>query len=335
MFLLLRLKKFFRYTERKQLSTMLSIFLITSVFFGSYMYFGEKLSLIDTLYYLTTTASTIGYGDISPKTTVGKTIYIFYVVLAIATFAAILNYISEKVAKEFEKVKKGKIKMKQTVKLMVIGFPNEDKVREIVEQIRNDIRFKTGAIVVVSNDLQEKPIWFDELNVKFVKGVTSDINTLLAAGILETENAIVLAQDPTSIESDEKTVSVIAVLEKLNPSINTIAERVRQDSMLFSIVGCNVISRVTNPEVLAREVLDAGAIEFENAIFSAEVPGTQFNFVLKEDTVWATLAYDLICKGLIPEGYRLPDASSFILLPQPADVVLAGSLVKYRGSSRI
>lgn len=328
------LKRFF-HTDRKQISTVLSIFFLASLFFGSYMYFQEKLSFIDTVYYLATTASTIGYGDISPKTFTGKLIYVFYVILAIATFASILNYISEKVAKKFEQIKKGKIKMKESVKLMIIGYPNEEKVKEIVEQVRSDERFSSGAIVVVSNDLHEKPLWFDEFDVKFVKGVTSDISTLLSAGILETENAIVLAQNPTSIESDEKTVSVIAVLEKLNPNIHTIAERVRQDSMLFSIVGCNVISRVTNPEVLAREVLDAGAIEFENAIFSSEVPGTQFNFELKEDKVWATLAYDLICQGLIPEGYRLPDSTSFVLLPKPNDVVVAGSLVKYRGDSRI
>lgn len=38
----------------------------------------ENLSLIDALYFVTATATTIGYGDITPKTDIGKIVTIIY-----------------------------------------------------------------------------------------------------------------------------------------------------------------------------------------------------------------------------------------------------------------
>lgn len=56
-----------------------------------FYHFVEKLSWIDSLYFCTVTLTTIGYGDIAPKTTFGKLFTIFYVLIGVGIIAAFAN----------------------------------------------------------------------------------------------------------------------------------------------------------------------------------------------------------------------------------------------------
>lgn len=312
------------------------VFLITSILFGTYMVAVEGISFIDVIYYLVTTATTVGYGDISPKTEFGKVLSISYMVIGIMTLTVLIGIAGERMYEVANKIKLGRIKMKNGVKLMIVGYPNEDKVKEIVSQLRADKSFEDDTIVCVSNRIDEKPDWFDQYNVHFIKGLGSDVETLHRANIMQTEIALILAQDPIRIESDDYSSSAIAVIEKLNSNVHTIVERVRKDTLLFETSGCDVIARVSSPEVLAQEILDPGAFEFEASVFSNETPGTQFNLVYDGDLIdWKDLAVRFIMLGAIPEGYRPKDKKSFNMLPHPQDGIFYGTTIKYRASERI
>jgi voltage-gated potassium channel len=53
----------------------------------------EKLSWVDAFYFCTVTLTTVGYGDITPKTEVGKIFTAFYILIGIGiigTFAKLL-----------------------------------------------------------------------------------------------------------------------------------------------------------------------------------------------------------------------------------------------------
>jgi len=61
---------------------------------GSVFYhFVEKLEWLDSIYFTVITLATVGYGDITPHTSLGKLFTIFYVLAGvgvIATFASLL-----------------------------------------------------------------------------------------------------------------------------------------------------------------------------------------------------------------------------------------------------
>ncbi|HUD11210.1 MAG TPA: potassium channel family protein [Candidatus Saccharimonadia bacterium] len=67
----------------------LSVLIIGAVFF----HIVERLSWINAFYFCTVTLTTVGYGDIVPKTNAGKIFDMFYILVGIgiiATFAHLL-----------------------------------------------------------------------------------------------------------------------------------------------------------------------------------------------------------------------------------------------------
>ncbi len=81
--------------EKKQIEKEFSIAAgATAVVLGigvTFYYIVEKLSFVDALYFSVITLTTVGYGDISPETTIGKLFTIGYVIAGIAILAAFIN----------------------------------------------------------------------------------------------------------------------------------------------------------------------------------------------------------------------------------------------------
>lgn len=56
----------------------------------------EDLSWLDSLYFCVVTLTTIGYGDIVPKTDAGKLFTVFYVLIGIGILAAVVNFLMKR-----------------------------------------------------------------------------------------------------------------------------------------------------------------------------------------------------------------------------------------------
>lgn len=66
--------------------------------FGTVFYhFVEKLNWVDSLYFTVVTLATVGYGDIVPRTTIGKLFTVFYIVIGITIFIALAQVILAKI----------------------------------------------------------------------------------------------------------------------------------------------------------------------------------------------------------------------------------------------
>lgn len=56
-----------------------------------FFHFTEKLSWLNAVYFCVITLTTVGYGDITPKTDAGKIFDIFYVLTGIGIIATLAN----------------------------------------------------------------------------------------------------------------------------------------------------------------------------------------------------------------------------------------------------
>jgi len=315
---------------------ILLVFTAFSLLFALYMVFFEELSVLDTYYFLITTATTVGFGDISPQSSAGKVLVTLYMVIGITLIGFFLGKITDFMVNISSRRKKGLVKMKGKVDLIIAGYPGDDKVGGVVSELRNDVRHGATKIVCVNRLLSERPDWMVDLAVDFVHGVASDSKVLEAAGIANADTALILANDPASVESDDLATSICAVIKQINPKVRTIIEKVRHDETIFQIANADTVVEIAPPSVLAQEVLDPGAIELQNAIFSTMTRGTQFNCTYHgSGTSWAELATALLQRDTIPEGFRNPGESTFNLLPQRSDQIQHGAMIKYRGTDLI
>lgn len=311
---------------------ILIIFILFSLIFAAYMMMVEGIGVVDAYYFLVTTATTVGYGDFSPQTDLGKFLATAYMIVGIALLGLFLGKITDVMVNVSSRRKRGLLKVKGEVDLIIAGYPGGEKVENIVRELRNDPRYKKAGIVCVNNQLDMKPRWMTEMDVEFVQGVVSDSRVLEMAGVKTAHTALILANDPSTAASDDHSTSICAVIERVNPAVRTIIEKVRQDEMIFDVVDADTIVEVAPASVLAQEVLDPGATELQSAIFSTYTRGTQFNFHYQgESKPWAKIALELLNKDTIPEGFRNPGERSFNLLPNHNDLIEPGALIKYRG----
>lgn len=59
-------------------------------------HFLENWRWIDSLYFCVTTLTTVGYGDFSPQTDVGKIVFVFYILTGLGILFAFINAFSKK-----------------------------------------------------------------------------------------------------------------------------------------------------------------------------------------------------------------------------------------------
>ena len=79
---------------REILYPVVSVFLLLSL--GTFAYHNiEGWGYLDSLYFSTVTLGTIGYGDMTPKTDLGKAFTIGYIIFGVSTFLIILLQIGE------------------------------------------------------------------------------------------------------------------------------------------------------------------------------------------------------------------------------------------------
>jgi voltage-gated potassium channel len=83
--------------------------LITTAFVllvGTVAYhFIEGWSWIDSIYFSVTTLSTVGYGDFTPKTDLGKIFTIFYIIIGIGIILTFINTIYQHYSNHIRKSK--------------------------------------------------------------------------------------------------------------------------------------------------------------------------------------------------------------------------------------
>lgn len=93
---------------------VISIFAFTILCLGATFYhFVEGFSWLDAFYFCTITLTTIGYGDFSPKTDMGKLFTIPYAVMGIGILGAFINTLNQRQKVRFQERRQNRLAQQQ------------------------------------------------------------------------------------------------------------------------------------------------------------------------------------------------------------------------------
>lgn len=232
-------------------------------FFESGVYYQKNkvaLTLFDSLWVTLTTLTTVGYGDISASTVGGRlTTIILGYAAGLTLFASLAGEVLTTIFERVEKRRRGMAKLKLKDHCLIVNFPDKERVRLLIEQLRTRDRSEWRDLVIVADNIEQLPFEFDF--VHFVRGDTTMMETYQRACVDSANYAIVLANDPQDPRADALTAAAVSTIEICNSDIQTVAECVYKHHMpLFQHVRCDqiVFTGQMSVKLLVQEFRDSG-----------------------------------------------------------------------------
>ncbi len=236
------------------------------------------ITLWDGLWYSVVSITTIGYGDISPET-VGARIgaAVFIMLIGLATFTTAVGVAVDWAADLRHKERKGMGRVSARGHLVIVNFPSESRVQQIIQEYRSDPDHKGVDIVVVTDEVEELPFLGDDIS--FIRGWTLDEETYRRANLERARQAMVLSPSHSDPRSDSLVASIAFVIHRVNPEVKVIAECLDpRHAALFN--ASDNLSLVYTLQIVnnlfAHEAQDPGVKKLAMAITSNDIQGTVF-----------------------------------------------------------
>ena len=264
------------------------------------------LTMADAFWYSVISISTIGYGDLSATTAGARFGTVFFiVVLGLTAFTSAVGMGVEWILDRNYRERAGMSKVVARNHVLIVNFPNERRVRQIIEEFLWDPSHRNDELVVVTDQIEALP--FGERNVHFVRGAPLSEETYQRANAKEARQAIVLSTGYDDPNSDSVAASIVTILAHLNPKISIVAEVLdARHSLLFN--GTKNASlvytfRMSN-NLLVQEAQDPGVSILTQAIVSNQVEGTLASTKV-ESALTPSLRYRDVATSLLKHDVNL------------------------------
>lgn len=214
---------------------------------------GMGLGLVDSVYYVITTVTTTGYGDITPKGNAAMEIYAcFVMLLGSAAVATLYSFMTDFIVRtRFDQVL-GRQRANAAPHVVVVGVGSLGlRVARVLVEL--------GIATIVVDDDADAPLRaMLDPRVVFVHGDARDEAALRRAGV-ETATAVIAVTDDDAVN-----LSAVLAGKRVNPAARTVARLfdaafARKVSGSLPIDTCLSASRIAAPAFAAAGV-DAAAV---------------------------------------------------------------------------
>lgn len=286
---------------------------------------------VNYIYWLIVTASTVGYGDLSPTTALGKAITGFYIIpVGLSLFALLITKFTYFLTHTISRRHKGLAMVRDKNHCVIIGW-NETRTPRLIELLTSKSNGLKEHVVLCSEVVNENPLPED---IEFIK-VTSYLNELEVQRCnLSHANRILI-----DLTSDDATLTTALLCEKLNPDAHKTAYFKDENIGRLLKIHCPDIEIIPSIsiELLARATLDPGSSSIHRQLLDSTDGVNQFSGAYQGEDIPFEVLFTYYKNQLNATliGFRRPGAADITLNPSLADRVVQGATLYYYASNRI
>lgn len=188
-------------------------------------------TLFDAIWYTLVTITTVGYGDITPHSVLGRTSAMILLLAGVALFGALSGKFASFLFDRQQKKDRGLLKMNKIKNhFLICGWkPNFERILEGILLANPEIPAEKIILLNNSSQNEMEKIKADSRfkNINYIHGDFTDEDTLLKSQIKTAERTLILADNSenfSSLETDSRTVLAVITIKNLNPKIYCVAE---------------------------------------------------------------------------------------------------------------
>ncbi len=306
------------------------LLLVLFVLHIALMMYYEKLSLGDATWLTFTTATTVGYGDISAATTEGR-----FATILLLYFGGI--FILAKVVGDYfdfrmevrDKKTKGQWSWNMNNHIVILNTPTQSGERyleRLIKQFRcSEFYIDTPIYLLTRQFSNGLPDFITRLeNVVHYHGNASNPEDLAAVCVDQASNIIVLAKDEDEESSDGRTFDILHRLKDLKVEARVMAECVEDTNRdRLKHAGADILIRPIRayPEMIVRAFVTPGSEQIIENMFSSQGDEYRRFDVNIKDLPWSEIVTRLISKNYgITVAYIDRNTDEIVYNP-PADIV--------------
>ena len=339
----LRRRRYLRFTRhvagaiRRRLLRVVLLFLALFVLHVAAMMAAEGYGLLDAIWLTMTTATTVGYGDISAKTPTGRiaTIVCMYL-FGIFLLAQAASDLFEYRALLRERRRRGEFKWRNMKDhLLIVNVPVQDADAYLVRLVDHVRRTPSLADIPIQLLTPQYPDGLPQplvdAGVTHYSGLAENADNLAAANAGSARHIIVIADEPFDARSDAHTYDILSRLDRgaATPGRVVVAEVVDDaNRQRILAVGATTTIRPIRayPELVVRALAAPGVEQVLENLFTHESDHlARFNATF-ENLRWGDVVLRFVAGGAgIPMGYV--DAASVYTNPHHDDICSGTGIV--------
>lgn len=207
---------------------VMALFFIT--LFGTAVHFVEPdtfPTVFEGIWWAVVTASTVGFGDYAPKTTVGRLLGIGLIFAGAGFLSAYFINLAAAAVTSQNSLREGKGVYTNKNHLIIIGW--NERTKEIIDHLQ--IMPVSRHIVLIDDSLQTNP--YTEKVVHFIQGPPYKEETLKKANLKEAAIALITSdQNKNEVYADMNSILTLVAMKGSNPTLHCIVEVLTNDQVI-------------------------------------------------------------------------------------------------------